>query len=90
MKNTKVRTTSVCRDLQHAWKQARGGHITKTTYFRILVCERDCGYERHQTLDRHGNVTKETTRYTDKTYLIKGGRLTADEKAAIRLMHLGD
>lgn len=91
MKVRDMRTTEACRDLRHIWVQSRGGFLNgkndRQGYFRVLVCQRCEKAERHQVLDRSGDVVKEQRKY-DKTYLVKGGRLTPDELRMIRIINV--
>lgn len=79
--------TLECRDYQHAWVPYDGGR-RGSGWFRVLRCQR-CKVKRHQNLLNDGSIQSTWYDYADNpNYLVKGGRLTAREKNAIRLHDL--
>ena len=86
-KVVKPRVTSECRVDGHMWMPHDGGKKGRG-FFRVLKCGRGCKVLRHQELNKDGEITKQWYEYTDAGYLVKGGRLTQEEKGAIRLLHV--
>jgi hypothetical protein len=76
-----------CRDFGHSWRpvtaeQGKGGVIKRT-----LGCAL-CGGQRTQTLDKFGYVLTNSYGYS-AGYLMPGvGRLTAGQRAALRLANI--
>lgn len=89
MAKKKIRSVSAsratCTDIGHKWAPYDGGRKGKG-WFRVLWCP-TCDTFRHQELDRHGDITKQWYRFKGD-YLVKGGRLTHEEKSAIRLHNM--
>lgn len=76
-----------CRDFGHSWgpltaKQGRNGVIERT-----LSCA-NCGARRNQTLDKFGYVLTNNYGYSDGYVMPGVGRLTAAQRATLRLANL--
>lgn len=76
-----------CRDYRHSWAAFT---VTPQSYGfeRTLRC-RDCKSLREETLNRRGSRVGDPKYIYSEGYLIKGlGRLTADDRDALRLASL--
>jgi hypothetical protein len=73
-----------CRDFGHSWRPLAATWLDGGNLERVLTCAR-CSTRRYQILDRQGYVLSGHYAYADH-YLIEGiGRMTADDRAAVRL-----
>ena len=82
-----TQTYRQCRDFGHAWAAytARWDKEVKA-FHRVLRCAR-CETERSQWVSQTGSLGSNSYYYPDGYSAPKGvGRLTADERAEIRLM----
>lgn len=77
----------MCRDIRHSWTPWNAWWEGKQI-IRQLRCSR-CFSGKTQTLDLEGYVLKTSISYTYGYLRKKDGRLTAEEKTAIRLNNLG-
>jgi hypothetical protein len=80
-------TSLRCRDFRHSWAAFT---VTPQSYGyeRSLRC-RDCKSLRNETLNRRGSRVGDPKYVYSEGYLIKGlGRLTADDRDALRLASL--
>lgn len=76
----------LCRDLQHSWSP-HTAHVTNTGFTRSLKCDR-CDARKDQHLNLDGYVQQTSMTYPEG-YLRSGeGRLTRDDRAALRLGNL--
>ncbi len=76
----------LCRDLQHSWSPYTA-HRDKGQVIRVLNCTR-CVAKKEQTLDNEGYILSTHMKYPPG-YLRPGeGRLTREERAALRIRNL--
>jgi hypothetical protein len=77
-----------CRDMGHSWRYAGARRTELNSWERTMRCTR-CRTERHQTISTHGTILAGGYSYPDG-YLAppSTGRLTADDRAGLRLQSL--
>lgn len=74
----------ICRDLAHMWAHSTVRR-TAGEYERILLCSR-CDTIKIQTIDTSGHIVRSRYQYPEAYVRPKGlGRITAEERATIRL-----
>lgn len=74
-----------CRDFNHSWRSHNANYDAGSQSYDVtLKCTR-CKAERIRTIDSHGGLVSSHYDYKDG-YLIKGmGRLTGNDRNALRL-----
>lgn len=76
----------LCRDLQHPWAPYLAER-TSSGFTRTLQCRR-CGARKKQTMTTSGYITGTWMQYPPGYLRQGGGRLTADDKAALRVTNM--
>lgn len=77
----------LCRDLQHSWSPYTARRDGKG-FLRTLKCIR-CGATKDQHLDESGYILRSSMIYPPGYVRPGEGRLTRDERAALRVRNLG-
>ena len=73
----------VCRDLQHSWSPYTVDRIPGG-YVRTLICDR-CDSRKLQTLDQSGYILTTRMHYAPGYLRPTGGRMSAEERAELRV-----
>lgn len=77
-----------CRDIGHSWVKLSVTEDRRAkTFTREVACSR-CSTERVQVMDLKGYILKARYRYVTGYLLDGAGRLTADDRAIMRLRNL--
>lgn len=72
----------ICRDLQHSWAPFTVAKVSKG-FVRVLTCLR-CHAKKEQHLTKRGHIMSTKMTYPRGYLRPSGGRLTQDDRAALR------
>lgn len=84
----------LCRDLTHSWQPftaavIKNGVTQRKEIHRVLTCQR-CATKRTQRLSSRGEILGNSYSYPQGYVLVGAGRLSVDDRAALRLRSVNE